>query len=247
MNTLRKAEIRVSEIFGPTIQGEGAVIGLPTVFVRTGGCDFRCTWCDSMHAVDPKYRAEWKPMWPAAILERVAELTGGSPILITLSGGNPALQPCAGLIEEGHQLGHTFALETQGSAARPWFGNLDYLTLSPKPPSSGMGMDLPALEESIRRGECGAAAVSLKVVVFNRDDLSWALALHQTYPRVPFYVQVGNRDVLPGDVPDADDINRADLLKSLAWLSERVIAARAYDVRVLPQLHTLMWGNARAR
>jgi 7-carboxy-7-deazaguanine synthase len=36
------SEVRVSEIFGPTIQGEGALIGLPTVFVRTGGCDYRC-------------------------------------------------------------------------------------------------------------------------------------------------------------------------------------------------------------
>lgn len=39
--------IRISEIFGPTIQGEGALIGEPTVFVRTGGCDYRCSWCDS--------------------------------------------------------------------------------------------------------------------------------------------------------------------------------------------------------
>jgi len=50
-------EIRVSEIFGPTIQGEGALIGQPTVFVRTGGCDYRCSWCDSLHAVDSRFRA----------------------------------------------------------------------------------------------------------------------------------------------------------------------------------------------
>ncbi len=47
----RSNEIRVSEIFGPTIQGEGVLIGLPTVFVRSGGCDYRCSWCDSLHAV----------------------------------------------------------------------------------------------------------------------------------------------------------------------------------------------------
>ena len=39
--------IAISEIFGPTIQGEGALIGKPTVFVRTGGCDYRCSWCDT--------------------------------------------------------------------------------------------------------------------------------------------------------------------------------------------------------
>src|SRR4051812_46730356 len=43
----------VIEIFGPTIQGEGAEAGLPTHFVRFGGCDYRCVWCDTMYAVDP--------------------------------------------------------------------------------------------------------------------------------------------------------------------------------------------------
>ena len=49
-------QIRVNEIFGPTIQGEGALIGQPTIFVRTGGCDYRCSWCDTLHAVDSAYR-----------------------------------------------------------------------------------------------------------------------------------------------------------------------------------------------
>ena len=48
-------------IIGPTIQGEGALAGRPTIFVRTGGCDFRCTWRDSLHAVDPVHKANWKP------------------------------------------------------------------------------------------------------------------------------------------------------------------------------------------
>ena len=56
-------DIRISEIFGPTIQGEGALIGQPTVFVRTGGCDYRCAWCDSLHAVDSRFRADGA-RWP---------------------------------------------------------------------------------------------------------------------------------------------------------------------------------------
>jgi 7-carboxy-7-deazaguanine synthase len=43
-------DILISEIFGPTIQGEGALVGKPTVFVRTGGCDYRCDWCDTVYA-----------------------------------------------------------------------------------------------------------------------------------------------------------------------------------------------------
>ena len=61
---MTKSAIRVSEIFGPTVQGEGALIGKPTVFVRTGGCDFRCSWCDTLHAVLPAHRHDWSPMTP---------------------------------------------------------------------------------------------------------------------------------------------------------------------------------------
>lgn len=43
----------VIEIFGPTVQGEGAEAGVPTHFLRLGGCDYRCAWCDTMYAVDP--------------------------------------------------------------------------------------------------------------------------------------------------------------------------------------------------
>ena len=51
-------KVRVSEIFGPTVQGEGPLIGKPTVFVRTGGCDYRCNWCDTLYAVLPKHSKE---------------------------------------------------------------------------------------------------------------------------------------------------------------------------------------------
>ena len=133
--------IRISEIFGPTVQGEGLLIGKPTVFVRTGGCDFRCSWCDTLYAVLPEYRHDWVPMTPEEILAEIARLAGGAPILVTLSGGNPAIQPLGELIAAGRNNGYTFAMETQGSVFAPWFAALDWLVLSPKPPSSGMATD----------------------------------------------------------------------------------------------------------
>jgi 7-carboxy-7-deazaguanine synthase len=139
--------IRISEIFGPTIQGEGALIGQPTVFVRTGGCDYRCIWCDTPHAVDSQYRDQWKPMSPAAIFGRIEELSGDKPLLVSLSGGNPAIQPLGGLIQLGKASGYKFALETQGSIAQDWFKDLDVLTLSPKPPSSTMKTDWAKFDE----------------------------------------------------------------------------------------------------
>ena len=53
-------KLRISEIFGPTIQGEGALIGKPTVFVRAGGCDYRCSWCDTLYAVENQFRSEFR-------------------------------------------------------------------------------------------------------------------------------------------------------------------------------------------
>src|SRR3954470_9430054 len=118
--TGRKETVHISEIFGPTIQGEGAHIGKPTVFVRTGGCDFRCSWCDTMYAVDTRYKDEWCEMDAVAILVEVKRLAGGRPLLVTLSGGNPALQPLGHLLMLGHMEGYTFTMETQGSVVAPW-------------------------------------------------------------------------------------------------------------------------------
>src|SRR5262245_52796925 len=113
--------IMISEVFGPTIQGEGALIGKPTVFVRTGGCDYRCGWFDTHYAVLPEYKSDWHPMTTEEVFAEVQHLSGNKPILVTLSGGNPAIQPLGDLIDLGHAHGYSFAIETQGSVAQPWF------------------------------------------------------------------------------------------------------------------------------
>ena len=79
----------IIEIFGPTIQGEGAEAGLPTHFVRLGGCDYRCSWCDTMYAVDPVV-VRRDSTWLSAeqIIEALTRLPG-SPRWVSISGGNP--------------------------------------------------------------------------------------------------------------------------------------------------------------
>ncbi|PKQ12177.1 MAG: 7-carboxy-7-deazaguanine synthase QueE [Alphaproteobacteria bacterium HGW-Alphaproteobacteria-1] len=234
--------IRVSEIFGPTIQGEGALIGVPTVFVRTGGCDYRCSWCDSLHAVDAEYRHEWMPMQAGAVMAEVARLSGGRPLLVTLSGGNPAIQPLGPLIEAGRAQGYRFAMETQGSVARDWFAALDMLVLSPKPPSSGMVVDWAAFEACVAASK-GAETV-LKIVIFDEADYQWAREVAGRYPDLPLVLQPGNHTPPPpGDdsaVVDHDGIN-----DRMRWLVGRVTADGWYGARVLPQLHVTLWGNRR--
>lgn len=229
--------IRISEIFGPTIQGEGALIGRPTVFVRTGGCDYRCSWCDTLHAVDSAYRDEWKPMSAADVFADVKRLSGNRPLMVSLSGGNPAIQPLGELIALGKAEGYAFALETQGSIAKDWFSMLDVLTLSPKPPSSGMETDWAAFDECLNAAGQGPD-IALKIVVFDETDYLWAREAAARYPHLPLYLQPGNHKTDGAADMDA-------LAQRLRWLAERVSADGWFSATVLPQLHVMIWGNKR--
>lgn len=236
-------KIVISEIFGPVLQGEGALIGRPTLFVRTGGCDFRCQWCDTLYAVLPEHRDDWTRMTVETILARLDELSRGVPMLVTLSGGNPALQPLEDLIAHGQARGYTFALETQGSVARDWFSQLDYLVLSPKPPSSQMPFDETSLRSSVSAAQKGNVQISLKVVVFDEDDYEFARHIHQLHPQIPFYLQVGN--TFSAAANQSDEVMRAELLVRLQNLSERVLCDSWHNVTILPQMHVLIHGNRR--
>jgi 7-carboxy-7-deazaguanine synthase len=237
--------ILISEIFGPTIQGEGPLMGRPTVFVRTAGCDYRCAWCDTLYAVLPEHRDEWTRMSASAILERVDGLAGGGSVLVTLSGGNPALQPLEALIRLGRDRGHSFAMETQGSVAQPWFAALDWLIVSPKPPSSGMVTDWAALDACLTAAGTKPRC-AIKVVVFDEADYAYARAAAARCPAVPLYLQVGNPAPLaagPSGMTDEADMD--DLMRRLRWLVDKVLADRWFAATVLPQLHVLAWGNRR--
>lgn len=234
--------IRVSEIFGPTIQGEGALIGKPTVFVRTGGCDYRCSWCDTLHAVESEYRDEWKLMSPEDVWAKVEELSGGKPLTVSLSGGNPAIQPLGPLIALGKSRGYEFALETQGSIAQEWFADLDILILSPKPPSSQMKTDLKVLDDCVRSAG-SKARVILKFVVFDDADYLYAKEIAARYPELLVYLQPGNHTPPNGQKEQSVDMD--GIMNRMRWLVEKVSVDRWFSVTVLPQLHVLLWGNMR--
>jgi len=236
--------IPVLEIFGPTIQGEGMVIGQKTMFVRTAGCDYRCRWCDSAFTWDGSARDEIRQMTAEEIWQELYSLGQNRFSHVTLSGGNPALLASLGsLVRLLREKGIRTAVETQGSRWQDWLAEIDDVTLSPKPPSSGMQTDWQVLDEIVRRlSERKHTGTSLKVVVFDEADFAYARQVHLRYPALPFFLQPGNSDL---DLADTEAL-RSKLLQSLAWLIEKAVDDPVMnDARILPQLHALVWGNKR--
>lgn len=222
----------IIEIFGPVLQGEGRMIGAQTLFVRTGYCDFRCFWCDTLYAVEPEQvqaEAEWLSL--DEIVARLNALSRHTP-WVTLSGGNPAIHDLGALVARLHADGRKVALETQGTVYRPWVADCDVVTVSPKPPSSGMSNDYAKLDRY-----AALPQANLKVVVFDEADYLYARVIHLRYPSVPFSLQVGN--TVGADSAEA-------LLRKLDWLAQRAMRDEAMGAAlILPQLHTLMYGNKR--
>ncbi|RXK17997.1 7-carboxy-7-deazaguanine synthase QueE [Macrococcus sp. DPC7161] len=234
-------KIPVLEIFGPTIQGEGMVIGRKTMFVRTAGCDFSCSWCDSKFTWDGSAKEDIRMMEAEAIYDKLIKI-GKSFDHVTISGGNPALiKNMNTLIDFLHENNIKVALETQGSRWQDWMINIDDLTISPKPPSSSMKQDLNVLDEVIQNLDLSKQQVSLKVVIFNDEDYQFAKMIHKRYPNIPFYLQVGN--------PYLDETVENHTILLLERY-ENLINQVMDDVEmnacyVTPQLHTLIWSNKK--
>lgn len=222
----------IVELFGPVLQGEGRMIGTPTLFARFGYCDYRCSWCDTLYAVLPEeVQRNATQMNAAEIHERLRALDPTVP-WVTLSGGNPAMHDLSELVELLHTDGRKIAVETQGTVFREWLRACDVVTVSPKPPSSAMPTDFAQLDRF-----ASLPNANLKVVVFDDADFAYAREIHLRYPNVPFYMQVGNT-VGEDDAPA--------LLAKLDWLGQKVLAdAAMQSAVVLPQLHVLLYGNRR--
>jgi 7-carboxy-7-deazaguanine synthase len=252
MSTKGQKTIAVNEIFDtPTIQGEGMVIGQKTIFLRTALCDYRCSWCDSSQTWD----GSEKPirMTPQEIYSKLIEnitLEDGrlNSNHVTISGGNPAIwgEPMGELIDLLKEKGLRIGLETQGTIWQDWFYDIDDLTISPKPPSSGMKTDWDKLDAIVNKLDTyysiddSEPKFSLKVVVFNDEDFEYAKEVYNRYQPKVFYVSVGNEDA-----KEEGSIS-GRLLEKLGWLWDKVLETpEANNWRPFPQLHTLVYDNLR--
>jgi 7-carboxy-7-deazaguanine synthase len=232
------------EVFGPTIQGEGALTGVVTHFIRLGGCTYRCSWCDSMHAVDPELIKRYaERLTPMGIVNRIQGLAGAAK-WITISGGDPVIHDLGVLVRALRIRDYRVAVETQGKLYKHWLTAADYVTVSPKPPSSGMASQLDEIIlREYDRHLSGERQWSFKVVVFDRADFMWAMRLHRVFKHVPFYISVGTPrpDMTPGSHdPDVVALEVLERYREIIKLAHEMGAA---DIAITPQMHVLLWGH----
>jgi len=136
-----------------TIQGEGFNTGRAAYFIRLGGCDVGCVWCD----VKESWDADAHPRQAVADLVAVASEYPGRNVVIT--GGEPLMHNCLPLTKALQEAGFKTWIETSG--AHPLSGNWDWICVSPKK----FKAPLP---------EVLAHADELKIIVFNESDFKWA-------------------------------------------------------------------------
>lgn len=136
-----------------TIQGEGAYQGQAAYFIRLGGCDVGCVWCDVKESWDaaahPQVAIADMVAAAAQHPARMAVITGGEPLMYDLTALTGALQAAG------------FRTHVETSGAHPLTGHWDWICLSPKKFKAPVG-------DVVQR------AHELKVVVYNKHDFKWA-------------------------------------------------------------------------
>lgn len=235
----------IVEVFGPVVQGEGPVAGQVTHFIRLGLCDYRCSWCDSMFAVEPaEVKANAAQMTAAELVEELGQLAPAP--WLTLSGGNPAIHDLTELVDDVHlSTGMEVCVETQASKWADWLPAVDMLVASPKPPSSGMvsAKHAQETERFMANAEVhlDTHRRAIKIVVFDQTDLDWAEAFICDNRGWTAYLSVGTDPPTQGEPIST---TRQKVCERYRWLCE-MAPGLACEVTVFPQLHVLAYGHAR--
>ncbi|UCG70814.1 MAG: radical SAM protein [Thermoplasmata archaeon] len=207
--------MKIKEIFY-SIQGEGILIGIPTIFIRTTGCNLRCNWCDTKYAYE-----EGEEMTIEEIITKAKEYPASN---VCLTGGEPLLQKeTPALIQRLSDEGYFVCLETNGSRSVDELPCLDSLLISldVKCPSSGM-QD----KNDMSNIELLGPNDQLKFIIGNKEDYEYAKKVIQE--------QEPNCSVI------MTQVGGTELSKLAEW-----VLADGLNVLVLPQLHKLIWGEKR--
>lgn len=241
-------KINVVETFS-SIQGEGPNVGARCIFVRVKGCDFACSFCDSKFTWgnEPNFTQYDDSELSEHLITMCKE---NSCNRVVLTGGNPCLYDFECVISELRCNNIQVDVETQGSKLPDWLSETTQIVFSPKPPSSGMRDTYDEITTYITENNyIQSADVSIKVPVFTEEDINFArkyakfvnefIRKHDNNINLRMYLSVGNSDV------DTSDSIRDRVLTDYEHLLDTINKNPEHfqNIYILPQIHTLVWGN----
>ena len=222
--------MKIAEIFY-SLQGEGSLIGVPSVFVRTSGCNLRCTWCDTPYT-------SWAPEGEERSLDSIVEEVnryGASHVVIT--GGEPMIAPEIG--ELTHRLSQHVTIETAGTVDT--HVRCDLMSISPKLANStpyerdggrwAQQHERLRYQPEILKRLIQLYSYQLKFVIVEEADLAQVRAIVEEIGAAKSRVLL---------MPEG--IDPAVLAERGRWLAE---VAKREGFRFTPRLHIELWGNRR--
>lgn len=221
--------MKIAELFY-SLQGEGMLIGVPSVFIRTSGCNLRCSWCDTPYA-------SWQPEGADLSLDRILDEVQAHPARhVVVTGGEPMIAPeIIPLTERLNRLGLHVTIETAGTVFQPV--SCDLMSISPKLSNSTPTGSFAAQHERLRiqpavlRDLITRYEYQVKFVVEKPEDLVELRGLVSTVSADP------QRVVLMPEGTDRDVLRERGV-----WLAE---VAKTEGFRFTPRLHVELWGNRR--
>jgi 7-carboxy-7-deazaguanine synthase len=222
--------MRIAEIFY-SVQGEGSLVGVPSLFVRTSGCNLRCSWCDTPYT---SWNPEGDDLGIDEILDRAAEFPAARHVVIT--GGEPMIAPgIVELAERFRERGLHITVETAGTVFTPVA--CDLMSISPKLSNSTPEGVFRQQHERLRQQPdvllrlIAGYDYQLKFVIAREEDIDEVCAL------------VSRLGVAAGKVILMPEGIRADILRERGvWLAE---LCKRYGFRFSPRLHVDLYGNRR--
>jgi 7-carboxy-7-deazaguanine synthase len=224
----------VSEIFGPTFQGEGASVGQLAAFVRLGRCTLDCSWCDTAWTWDDAHfdlGGELRPMSEEQIW---AAVRGIPARLLVITGGEPLIwqKRLVWLADMCRSTGRRVEIETNGTIAprRGLIHNAVTFNVGLKLANSGVD-EYRRLRPYAIRQLVTAGRAAWKFVVTGPSDLAEIAELEQVYGLAPIWVM-------------PEGTSAAVVLARMRDLADGVLA-RGWNLT--PRLHTLLWGDTRGR
>jgi 7-carboxy-7-deazaguanine synthase len=222
--------LKIAELFY-SIQGEGSLVGVPSVFIRTSGCNLRCAWCDTPYT-------SWQPEGAEMDLDRILDEVAAHPARhVVVTGGEPMIAPdIVALTGRLRARGMHITIETAGTVFAPV--SCDLMSISPKLANStpddarwGRQHERLRIQPEVLTELMARYNYQLKFVIERPEDVEevrlLVASLHADREHV----------ILMAEGTDTDRLKERGI-----WLAE---ICKSEGFRFSPRLHVDLWGPRR--